>query len=470
MCLLNRLPAELVSSILSAWLMVVDVAHVDSAMCSAELRDEFLESAYKSGTVLRYPTSAKIWDSFCGPMNDWISSKDVPVVGLFATDFFFCPEKRRKYLEQQGHGIQWVEYGYQFSYFYDNNCHMQSITDIAQYCSKLVRLKVTDHVNEEGLMQIIRSCPLLEELDSFGSCSTDVVLELSKRYSALKKVRLNCFQVDEDALVQLVHNNRGLLCFDVHRTAATETLVRELAVTCTGLVELTLGCTKVTHASICFLLKSCRSLTSLALDSITYGSNVERTVMPVFPLMRSISLSEIRGPGSIPQLGDLLRACPNLTSLHIWECPAVPADAMLPIAVRFPSLQDIALFDCGIPVNEQLLLDISEHYPQLRKLEIPFSEDVTNAGLIAVARYCPLLEELDVTRCADVTNDSLIALAEHCLGLRHLMLAECSQITDAGVAAVMKSCSRLVKLCVEDCSELTKRMERKINKRYPNSL
>jgi F-box and leucine-rich repeat protein GRR1 len=75
-----------------------------------------------------------------------------------------------------------------------------------------------------------------------------------------------------------------------------------------------------------------------------------------------------------------------------------------------------------------------------------------------------------VTSCVEVTDDSLIALAQSCLGLKELQLAECAQITDVGVTAVMQGCPRLEKLCVEECTGLTKRMERKINKRYPNSL
>jgi hypothetical protein len=39
-------PDELLSSVISAWLTLVNVDHVDGAFCKHELRKDFLKAAY----------------------------------------------------------------------------------------------------------------------------------------------------------------------------------------------------------------------------------------------------------------------------------------------------------------------------------------------------------------------------------------------------------------------------------------
>jgi hypothetical protein len=290
---------------------------------------------------------------------------------------------------------------------------------------------------------------------------------MSKRYSKLKRVELNDRRLSEAGLMALVRSNPSLVSFRTSAHEATEAFVRELARCCTGLTELSLTGVDVAHASLCYLMKQCPEMASLALADGSYLPSMMEIELPVLTNMRKIVFGQLfESSVNTRQLYGVLHACPNLTSLEVWECPVLSENTILPIGTRFPSLQRIRLFECGSAVENKLLIDISKHYPLLRELTIPSSDRVTDAGIIAMARKCPLLEKLDVSRCFKLTDASLFALAQCCPSLKDLAAFRCAKFTDVGITAVMQACPGLLALCVDGCIGLSNALLRKIKKQY----
>jgi hypothetical protein len=472
MSFLNNLPQELLSPVLSTWLTIVDVTQLDSALCNHNLRGEFLDRAYKFGDVLQYPDSSSIWDDSCGPMTDWIFDKGAPVAGFYAvSNFLFSHTKREKYLQNHGDSIRWIEFaptlGREKNY---DLCRLVTV-QLALYCPKLNRLNAADRLDDVALKPVLDMCPMLEDIALGGDGYTSrTVTEMSRKFKKLLRVELLSEHVSEKSLITLVRKNPGLVSFFTCAKGATDTFFRALALSCSGLTKLLLSFISVAHASLCILMTQCPHLQRLALDGVTYTITDQKEAEPVLcPSMQLLHFDKVHSYEDLTALGRLMRACRNLTSLDIWECPALPEDAILPIAERFPSLQEVKLYDCGVPVTDELLIDISTHYPQLRELEIPFSEDVTHTGLVAVATHCPNLQRVDVQNCDGVTDAFLLALARNCPDLQVLLVAGCSEITDRSVKAVMKRCADLVKLGVEDCIGLTDKLTEQVCARYPYS-
>jgi hypothetical protein len=466
MFMLLNLPQALISSVLSTWLTIVDVARLDSAYCSSHHRSEFLEAAYEFGTALQYPPAMNVLNNCCNAMSLWILSKGAPVSGLFVTSNFSL-QNGTSYLQHHGRHIQWVDHEGNWRPRADCSQHT---TALAQYCSRLMRLNASTCLDEEGLMRIIQHCPLLEELTVASSCTSQVVMELSRTYSRLKRLSLHARRLSEECLIALVRSNPGLLSFSTNADGATGAFVFELAKRCSGLEELSLSTMTVNHAPLHCLLRNCPNMTSLRLSDILYVPPEEEFALTKFTSMRKFVVHVCEQTSrDVSQLGELVRACPNLTSLSLCYWPTLLDEAILPLSAHFSSLQNFFLGDfCGCRVRDEVLLDISKHYPQLITLEIPCSFDVTDIGLVAVAAHCPLLQLVDVTCCLAVTDDTLFALAQNCRALLRLLMIGCDRVTDDGVTAVIKGCPDLVDLEVDNSVELTDelRNEVKTRRRY----
>jgi hypothetical protein len=167
----------------------------------------------------------------------------------------------------------------------------------------------------------------------------------------------------------------------------------------------------------------------------------------------------------------LLQACPGLVTLEIGGCMSLRGDQEdqnLTISHHSRALQRLVL-DGHRPgfCEEEILLAIAEHCPDLRALEYSGSFYLDGAGVAAVIRQCPLLQELRTSLRADI----LSAILQSGYNLRVLYLNSCG-LSDEGVAQIMQACSALEELavhCSPECAqEIRSRYPR--TRRYPHTL
>jgi hypothetical protein len=107
----------------------------------------------------------------------------------------------------------------------------------------------------------------------------------------------------------------------------------------------------------------------------------------------------------IDELDELLRACPSLTHLEIWNCKELEDLETLSVGSYCRSLQVLSIVGNASSAGDKMLLDISQHFPRLRVLRIPDSPNATDTGLSAIIKYCPLLREVGIQGCGSVSAE-----------------------------------------------------------------
>jgi hypothetical protein len=427
-------PDETVSSVVWPWLTIVDVAYLDNAYCNIVLRDRFVITFRKSGVTIAYPVKTNRESKYHDAMNEWILRRGVPVDGMFASRSFLRNHDARKmYLQEHGYAMRWVEYALTGS---NNPQRERAALDVAQYCPGLVRISVADRIDAAYGEEIASCFPLLEELQT-SRCTDEGLAELGKGCKKVQRVKLACFPDDlsEEALIAFVRNFPYLRSFSTTSGNVTDAVVQELASSCTGLAELEITFSFLRDASVFALMERCKDLSRLQLR------NCELEPSPHQAVARE-SMRELvvwRSAMSDAQLSYLLRACPGLTSLTVRDCQHIRSIPSWHIGARCPLLRRLSIEDNSSSVNDDALLEVSEHCADLRALKVAGSPAVTDAGLSAIAEKCRFLEEVDIRGCEEVTGEFLSVLAQNGRSLRVLRLDDCAKVTDAAVKTVLST-------------------------------
>jgi hypothetical protein len=468
--LLNDLPEVLLSSLLSTWLTLVDVARVDSAVCSTVHRSDFLRSVYQPSTLFR-EVHLLPWEEnhAMGDMiNAWIMKKGVSVAKIYATPFFVNNRQlRRTYLQRHGRAIRSLHYMRNLcSSVNYSECTPSAVT-VAEYCPNLTEFDAGNCLFEPALLAIAKGCFLLKKLMLCGTgCTQQVIWELSANCKRIQELHLTCRQLDDEAcLIALVRANPGLHTFSTCGSGATDNFLREVAQNCPGFTDLSLLLVDVTQASIYFLLQRCGNFSRLCLESGHFQPSEEDQEPVLRPSMRSLVL---RGMDLLDdELDCLLRSCPGLTELELSGCRYLTELEELAVAQRCPHLQKLVMYDCMSFAGDVVLQNLSERCPQLRELQIQECKLITDVGLSALTAKCPLLQHLDI-RGSSVTDKFLTTIPQHWPALRGLILCDCPNITAAGIEAVTQGCTELEALSVDGCQKIEGTAQCDIGARYPS--
>jgi hypothetical protein len=474
MFLLIDLPEALLSSLLSTWLTLVDVARVDSAVCCTAHRNDFLRTAYHPSTLFHEVPTTTWRDHYATGdlVNIWILRKGASVTGFYATAaFLHNHELRSRYLHDHGGAIRWLEFMHYIESSVGPDAYARCIRDIVQYCPNLTRMEGMDCLDEASLISIARSCALLEDLDVGGEeCTHQAISELAAHCTTLRKLSLRCSNLDDETcLIALVRANPGLHTLSTCAPGATEAFLRELPLSCPGFADLTINQADVTQEAIYFLLQHCANLSSLYLEYGHFIPPEEALVLqPTHcPSMRTIVLSSVDILDE--ELDCLLQSCPNLTELDLSFCEDLEDLDALAVGQRCLHLQKLIVYDNASVVGDQVLLGLSKHCPDLCQLQIHDSELVTDLSLAEVIRTSPQLQHLDVQGCKGVTDRSLVILPECCPELSVLILSDCVKVTEAAVNAVIQGCAKLTALNVDGCKKIKAKTRNAIHARYPST-
>jgi hypothetical protein len=469
MSLLTRIPEALLTSVLSKWLTIADVAHLDSAVCNKALRCDFFNTAYRSGiTKLQYPSTIESSPrTVCDAMNAWIFAKGAMVDALFVTPVLVhCHQRRREYLEMYGYAVRWVSHAHWSNPRREYTLHCRFSEDIAQYCANLELYHGGWGVTDTILVKLFQRCPLLKEVKGLGDdCTREVIMVLSRYCHNLRRVELGRWHLDESCLIALVRSNPDLVVLDVYCMNATGKFVRELANHCSRLVELEIHMAELPLSSLCVLMKSCLGMKSLQFHAC--GLTAGEVEHGVYDNMRVLIFNQVDITDD--ELGNLLQACPNLTELEVLSCRRQERNVTLPIGARCPNLQKFTSYGTVHDACDELLIELGRNCPHLKYIDLPNRSHVTTEGMSSLARHCPLLDYVNIWGCEQVGDGFLTVLARHCPGLRMLYVSECPLITYQGLQVVMAGCTALEELDVDCDGEITEDEALEIMARYPKT-
>jgi hypothetical protein len=262
----------------------------------------------------------------------------------------------------------------------------------------------------------------------------------------------------------LVHNNPALQSLDIAGLGVTDSFLRELSCSCTGLTALRLSITNVEGDSLGTLWRGCPYLQKLDFNLCNVVTSPANSI--------STSMRELNfdNTGIDDQtLQELLVAFPALTGLEICECDQLLELQDLPLGQLCPHLRTLIIADSASTAGDVLLRNLADHCAELRVLHIPESRGVTDATLCTVARCSRHLQKLDLCNCFKVTDNLLNAIAEHCAELKQISITGCDKVTSRGVKAVLQGCPKITDFSVDGCYRLTAKVKRAIAERCPGN-
>jgi hypothetical protein len=465
-----NLAEDVASSLWSDWLTIVDMAHLDSALCCKALRKDFFHRA-----VLRYPVNLmNIKDNFdLDGMNSWIFSRNASVEGFFASAVFCKGHRRREeYLNQYGHAVRWIEYRSN-SYGTRVSLHANrfSAVHVAMRCNQLTRFRDDGSLDPDVVAHVAELCPQLQHLTlRVGACTNESITRIARACRGLKRLKLRTtgFKVGEEALIALVHGNPGLLEVDISSLGVTNRFLQELALGCRSLVKLHLSnCGGITLTPIFSLLRHCKALVLVDIAHCDVWFVEVALDATLRACLRNLSFYEVRVEGRT--VNALLRLCPNLVSLSIDNCAQELGQESLLFHAN-SGLRELSVMHSLSYISNATMLSISEHCPSLRVLKVIGKggvSDLSDLGLCAVAARCISLQIVNLAYLVRVTDAFLLSLAQHARALQSLAIGGCHYITVVGMVSVLRGCPELWRISMSSTLMCTEFSEQKIKEQYP---
>ena len=164
------------------------------------------------------------------------------------------------------------------------------------------------------------------------------------------------------------------------------------------------------------------------------------------------------------------RHCMNLRLLNLADCTDLLDEHLVGIATKCRSLAYLNISGCvrisgvglgavfqhcldlyALCIGRLPLLDDSaemafaqvHHLSRLGILDVSYSENVTDASMIAVAQHCRMLEMLDLSGCKLLTDNTFMSFGTSCPRIWALKLKLCPLVTNQGFAMLTASMRQL---------------------------
>lgn len=430
------LPDGIVSSLLSSWLSVGEVVHIDSAYCTKGDRANVL-SILSTCTICN--CSDDLDTETTDARNMWICVKKLHVDGFTLTSSFIRDRQLRKqYLNARGSGLVWIEVPEGVPPR-ETDTHWEAlITDVAHYCLNLRRLKGHEQDFEHPLVQLATQCPLLEELELKGKISSQAIRNMAGKHGSLKTFSLgsSCF-IEEDSLAALIVNCPGLreLALESY-TVFTDAFVEQIAPRLQNLRSLSLCSAHFTVSAFSALSQHASALQFLKLRK----SSIETCPDNSFPSLPSVTeLHFLQVMCDDETLAKLLRSCSALQSLALAGSLGQSSEFFEKIGSLCPRLRELSVPHTRYAIDDRALRGIAATCPLLRMLNVRNDDDITDAGVHAIALGCTLLEEVVLSGCCAITDAALLDLSAHCPALRSLALVHCEGVSADAIEELCRS-------------------------------
>jgi F-box/leucine-rich repeat protein 2/20 len=461
-------PEDITISVLTTWIGIKDVAHLDSACCNRKQRLEFLK-LLKDGRVVfdGFQQQNTQFLKFC----KWITKRRISLKNFHIPEYFAplahkymkiiakailfsqvenlsLPEHiNSDYLtiatfelsrvKLQMKRVKTLTFRFREGHFMKNK-NDSSLVRIAENCSQLEQLDISQCtlLTDAGLERITKGCPMLKSLN-ISKCIqiTETGLKSSiARLPLLTSLKLGykgdgsfeCSTSVTDSVIRIIAQNlpmlKELYISESHKI--TDSSMVSIAEGCSQLEVLDISfCEQITDVGLKSIAGGCAMLKSLNADSCNNSgliNNISR-----LSLLQSLNLSRSGATDAVVEI--IVQNLLLLTDLNISLCDNVTESSLASIAGSIVGLQ-LKVLICG-----------GSH-----------KNDITDTGLISIAKTCSQLEVLDINYCQLITDISLESIAEGCPMLKSLSM-EGAPITDAGVKSIAEGCPMLNTLEIGDC-------------------
>lgn len=282
------------------------------------------------------------------------------------------------------------------------------------------RLKVlqlnSSNISTKGLLtEVISVCPALTHLSMIdvpiANDLTGVELQLLENITHLR-----C-EANNTTILDLCHNLKCLDLFTVFETQVPFiSIYRKIA---------------PTHRN---------------LESITFSSGTGNAVLTdwksTYSITSSLSTATATGQG--------------LKTFEIYEDTSMNSQNAQQFLLHNPNIEYLTIADCYRAFSITLMEHITlRGLPNLKKLVLPRSPELTEHHLQTLATRCPLLEEIQLPMVINVTDTIMNAFATHTRKLRILDISDCNGVSGVGLQALVRAHrNHLEKLKINNCQRI----------------
>eukprot|EP00003_Mantamonas_plastica_P022854 TRINITY_DN395_c1_g3_i1.p1 TRINITY_DN395_c1_g3~~TRINITY_DN395_c1_g3_i1.p1 ORF type:complete len:1152 (+),score=313.68 TRINITY_DN395_c1_g3_i1:317-3772(+) len=227
-------------------------------------------------------------------------------------------------------------------------------------------------ITDEGMLRFLQRCTQLQSISLF-KCSlvTDASIHQLRQYNDNSRLRsldlASCENVSDESLVELVKVCPGLQDLDLETCQVSNVTVEALGKYCHELKALKLAwCKNVNASAILGLSKQCKKLVALDLSwtrCVDLGSTDMQSALRNFTQLRVLNLTGV----SHIALAEVEH--PALNEINLSWCKAVNADMLDRLTLKCPSLQTVDLSWCG-DVDDEAVLTVTENLLFLKVLNI----------------------------------------------------------------------------------------------------
>jgi hypothetical protein len=391
-CILLALPDDIAKSLLVGWIDLRDVASLDSAFCSAHVRERFCKVAYDKGSL--YMISPK--ETRTKAKLRWIHLRGVQ---LHIVDYFLVlwdEEFREPVLRSTGANVHTVD----VTLGPHTVITSSLFGDLAKWCPNVHTLYVETHGT------------------ALGSSVDDSLFGATKAMRQLTTLTVKQTPYLSAQMAKALGNCASLK----HLAWAERNFTVPEGVAIPSLQTLDLECV-VTDPVMLAIGKTCSQLTSLRVFwRSAFGGDVAaritdvgvRAVLQGCPLLREMDVEYAES--ICPELRVELTRRRNFTSLVFTIWKDINDELAREVLKVSPALSTITCMNCAWISDETIVL-CAARCPLLKYVSLS-NTGVGDDGVSALARHCTQLVSIDLTGCANVTVRSVRELAQHCSELK----------------------------------------------------
>jgi len=312
-----RFPTDILAMLLTQWMSLVDISHLDLCISHLLIRKKFLDIISAGSTVYNPPVSRSIGDI---RYYNWLYDRNISIRSIRTT--YHMDEKLPLYLQEKVcRHIKRLDFSSGASHSY------LDLPSVLSFCPQLEELLIcenthTNVVDEEAFEMIVQYCKHLRlfELRNNHTICTTTMLQLVTGCKKLAELHFQyCYGVCDDCLKYIATHctfltkltvrtneaitNTGVTYVVQHCMHLTDLVVPAcLRITNTGIVEMMVYCSKLQHLDLSVLAVkddallsiaiNCTNLHSLVLKSCCFVTNTG--VVPVIEKCTALVLLDVK--------------------------------------------------------------------------------------------------------------------------------------------------------------------------------
>jgi hypothetical protein len=417
--LLEALPVELVRSVWVNWLTLIEVAHVDTAMCRHKARINFLDGVYGTSCVYDYSnyfdTNKSKRSQAFNPVAflSWVMKRQVKLASLSVynatgTDLLErCPDLLFEVIRHTGVYLRTIQVG---------RVTEPLCAALKECCPALQNISCVGTVNPQvWYPPLIRSASYLRHLLIEPAINSAAVREIALHGEHIQSLAIRPEGARSVDWHHLLSHLPSLTALDLVGAELHISEAEMITQYHPGLLSLQLSKSAVADEALLWITEGCTQLQSLSVGDPVHPSTVLTAV----------------------------ERCRGLTSLLLSARIACAMGVMETLVQRHPQLRQLIISYNGAnkwPYKK--FAQLLSSWPQLEVLKLPIAW-ASDRLLKSLGRNCTHLRTLMLygfaSECTRIADDGIIKLAEGCLHLQQFV-CDARGITAAAVHAIAAYC------------------------------